>query len=233
MPGRPVKSWPFGPTRGFEHAHRMTYQVKEIFYTLQGEGAQAGRPAVFCRFAGCNLWSGREEDRASAVCRFCDTDFVGTDGPDGGRFADADALAQAIAVRWRGPGRERRFVVFTGGEPLLQLDAALIDAMHAQGFEVAVESNGTLAAPPGIDWLCISPKAGAPLKQTGGQELKVVVPQEGLSLDALAALPFERFYLQPMDGPALAHNTQWAVAQCLRDPRWRLSVQTHKVIGIR
>ena len=211
----------------------MTYQVKEIFYTLQGEGAQAGRPAVFCRFAGCNLWSGREEDRADAVCRFCDTDFVGTDGTGGGRFADAGALAAAIAAQWPAAGRERRFVVFTGGEPLLQLDTALIDAVHALGFTIAVESNGTLAAPAGIDWLCVSPKAGAPLKQTRGQELKVVVPQAGLSLDELAGLDFERFYLQPMDGPALAENTQWAVAQCLRDPRWRLSVQTHKVIGIR
>ncbi len=212
----------------------MTYQVKEIFSTLQGEGANAGRPAVFCRFAGCNLWSGREEDRATAVCRFCDTDFVGADGPDGGRFADADAgaLADAIAARWKG-GAGHRFVVFTGGEPLLQLDAPLIDAMHACGFEIAVESNGTIAAPAGIDWLCVSPKAGAPLKQTRGQELKVVVPQAGLSLDALAALDFERFYLQPMDGPERVANTEWAVAECLRDPRWRLSVQTHKVIGIR
>jgi len=211
----------------------MTYQVKELFYTLQGEGANAGRPAVFCRFAGCNLWSGREEDRASAVCRFCDTDFVGTDGPDGGRFAEADALADAIVSRWTGAGNATRLVVFTGGEPLLQLDAALIDAVHARGFEIAVESNGTIAAPAGIDWLCVSPKAGAPLKQTRGNELKVVVPQEGLSLDELATLDFERFYLQPMDGPAAAANTQWAIAHCLRDPRWRLSVQTHKVIGIR
>jgi 7-carboxy-7-deazaguanine synthase (Cx14CxxC type) len=210
----------------------MAYQVKEIFYTLQGEGAQAGRPAVFCRFAGCNLWSGREEDRASAVCRFCDTDFVGTDGPDGGRFVDAPALADAIAARWQGAGN-RRFVVFTGGEPLLQLDKPLIDALHARSFEIAVESNGTLAAPEGIDWLCVSPKAGAPLRQRSGQELKVVVPQPGLSLDELAGLDFERFYLQPMDGPELAANTQWAVAECLRDARWRLSVQTHKVIGMR
>jgi 7-carboxy-7-deazaguanine synthase len=211
----------------------MTYQVKEIFYTLQGEGANAGRPAVFCRFAGCNLWSGREEDRASAVCRFCDTDFVGTDGPDGGRFADAAGLADAIASRWTGATGGKRMVVFTGGEPLLQLDAALIDAMHALQFEIAVESNGTLAAPAGIDWLCVSPKAGAPLRQTRGNELKLVVPQPGVSLDELAALDFERFYLQPMDGPDAAANTQWAIAQCLRDPRWRLSVQTHKVIGIR
>jgi len=211
----------------------MTYQVKEIFYTLQGEGANAGRPAVFCRFAGCNLWSGRDEDRASAVCRFCDTDFVGTDGPDGGRFADAPALASAIASRWAAAHAGPRLVVFTGGEPLLQLDAPLIDAVHAAGFEIAVESNGTIAAPAGIDWLCVSPKAGAPLKQTRGNELKVVVPQPGLSLDELATLDFERHYLQPMDGPDAAANTQWAIAQCLRDPRWRLSGQTHKVIGIR
>lgn len=211
----------------------MTYQVKEIFYTLQGEGANAGRPAVFCRFAGCNLWSGREEDRASAVCRFCDTDFVGTDGPDGGRFAQAGELASAIASRWPASGAGTKLVVFTGGEPLLQLDAALIDAMHAQGFEIAVESNGTIAAPAGIDWLCVSPKAGAPLMQTRGQELKVVVPQPALSLDDLAHLDFQHFFLQPMDGPEAAVNTQWAIEQCLRDPRWRLSVQTHKVIGIR
>jgi 7-carboxy-7-deazaguanine synthase (Cx14CxxC type) len=211
----------------------MTYQVKEIFYTLQGEGANAGRPAVFCRFAGCNLWSGREEDRASAVCKFCDTDFVGTDGPDGGRFVDAASLASSIDSRWPCGVAGRKLVVFTGGEPMLQLDTALIAAMHAQGFEIAVESNGTIAAPEGIDWLCISPKAGAPLKQTRGQELKVVVPQPGLSLDELATLDFEHFFLQPMDGPQASANTQWAIAQCLRDPRWRLSVQTHKVIGIR
>ncbi|HEY2925889.1 7-carboxy-7-deazaguanine synthase [Piscinibacter sp.] len=211
----------------------MTYQVKEIFYTLQGEGANAGRPAVFCRFAGCNLWSGREEDRAQAVCRFCDTDFVGTDGPDGGKFATADALATAIAACWAGECGGRRLVVCTGGEPLLQLDAALIAALHAYAFEIALETNGSLAAPPGIDWICVSPKAGAPLRQTSGHELKVVVPQDGLALDALAALPFERFYLQPMDGPALAQNTEWAIAHCLRDPRWRLSVQTHKFLGIR
>lgn len=210
----------------------MTYQVKEIFYTLQGEGANAGRPAVFCRFAGCNLWSGREEDRADAVCRFCDTDFVGI-GPDGGRFSDAASLADAISVRWKGGDAGRRLVVFTGGEPLLQLDTGLVEAMHARQFEIAVESNGTIAAPPGIDWLCVSPKAGAPLTQTSGQELKVVVPQPGLSLDELAALDFDHFYLQPMDGPDRAANTEWAIAQCLRDPRWRLSVQTHKVIGIR
>ena len=211
----------------------MAYQVKEIFYTLQGEGANAGRPAVFCRFAGCNLWSGREADRASAVCRFCDTEFVGTDGDGGGRFDNAAALAAAVAARWGGGAVARPLVVCTGGEPLLQLDDELIAALHAQGFEIAVETNGTLAAPAGIDWICVSPKAGAPLVQTSGQELKVVVPQPGLVLDDLAALPFERFYLQPMDGPARDDHTQWAIAHCLRDPRWRLSVQTHKFLGIR
>jgi 7-carboxy-7-deazaguanine synthase (Cx14CxxC type) len=209
----------------------MTYQVKEIFYTLQGEGANAGRPAVFCRFAGCNLWSGREEDRAASVCRFCDTDFVGTDGPGGGKFATPEDLASAVAATW--PGGGKPFVVMTGGEPLLQLDTPLIAAVHARGFEIAVETNGTLAAPAGIDWLCVSPKAGAALVQRQGDELKVVVPQPGLSLDELATLPFGRRFLQPMDGPQAAANTQWAIAQCLRDPRWRLSVQTHKVIGIR
>jgi len=210
----------------------LAYAIKEIFLTLQGEGAQAGRTAVFCRFAGCNLWSGREADRAAAQCRFCDTDFVGTDGPDGGRFADAASLAAAITSRWTGVTSGRRLVVFTGGEPLLQLDAPLVDAIHAQGFEIAVETNGTIAAPSGIDWLCVSPKAGAPLSQTRGQELKVVVPQPALSLDDLATLAFDNFFLQPMDGPDAAANTQWAIAHCLRDPRWRLSVQTHKVIGI-
>jgi|SRR5438105_14836130 len=211
----------------------MTYQVKEIFYTLQGEGANAGRPAVFCRFAGCNLWSGREQDRATAICRFCDTDFVGTEGPDGGRFADAQALAAAIASRWIGGAGGSRLVVFTGGEPLLQLDAPLIDAVHDQGFEIALETNGTIAAPAGIDWICVSPKAGAPLKQTAGQELKVVVPQPGLELDRLAELDFEHRFVQAMDGPDAGRNMEWAIAHCLRDPRWRLSVQTHKLIGIR
>ncbi len=211
----------------------MTYQVKEIFYTLQGEGANAGRPAVFCRFAGCNLWSGREPDRAQAVCRFCDTDFVGTDGADGGRFASAEALAAAIAACWAGAPGGPRFVVFTGGEPLLQLDPALIDAMHRRAFEIAVETNGSIAAPAGIDWICVSPKAGAPLRQTSGHELKVVVPQPGLELDELAALDFKHRFVQPMDGSAAAHNTRWAIAHCLRDPRWRLSVQTHKFLGFR
>jgi len=211
----------------------VTYSVKEIFYTLQGEGLNAGRPAVFCRFAGCNLWSGREEDRATAVCRFCDTDFVGTDGTLGGKYASADALADAVAACWTGTGEGPRFAVLTGGEPLLQVDAALIDALHARGFQIAVESNGTVAAPPGIDWLCISPKAGAPLVQTTGQELKVVVPQPGLDLDGLATLPFGHRLLQPMDGPLVRENTRIAVQRCLDDPRWRLSVQTHKVLGIR
>jgi 7-carboxy-7-deazaguanine synthase (Cx14CxxC type) len=210
----------------------VTYAVKEIFYTLQGEGAQAGRPAVFCRFAGCNLWSGREEDRATAVCRFCDTDFVGTDGPDGGRFVDAVALADAVAAAW--PGGGRPFVVCTGGEPLLQLDAALVEALHERGFEVAVETNGTVAAcPPGIDWVCVSPKAGAPLRLTAGDELKVVVPQPGIDLEVLEELAFGRFAVQPMDGPEVAANMRLAVDICMRRPRWQLSLQTHKLLGIR
>jgi 7-carboxy-7-deazaguanine synthase len=209
----------------------MAYSVKEMFKTLQGEGGQAGRAAVFCRFAGCNLWSGREEDRAQATCDFCDTDFVGTDGEGGGKFADAAALARRLAEVW-GAGREGRCVVFTGGEPLLQLDAALIEAAHAEGFFVTVESNGTVAPPPGIDWLCVSPKAGAPLKALSGQELKLVFPQQGLSPEDFEALDFERFYLQPMDGPERAPNTSAAVGYCLDHPLWRLSLQTHKMIGI-
>ena len=212
----------------------MSYAVKEVFYTLQGEGHHAGRPAVFCRFAGCNLWSGREADRAAAVCRFCDTDFVGTDGTGGGKFADAEALAAHVASHWpQAAGREGRFAVLTGGEPLLQVDAALTAALHGEGFEVAVESNGTVAAPPGIDWLCVSPKAGAPLVQTSGQELKVVVPQEGLDLAALERLDFPHLRVQPMDGPDRDAHTEWAVRWCLEHPRWQLSLQTHKVIGIR
>ena len=210
----------------------MTYSVKEIFYTLQGEGSHAGRPAVFCRFAGCNLWTGREEDRSSAVCKFCDTDFVGTDGTLGGKFAQAADLAARIASLWPQGGTDR-FVVLTGGEPLLQVDAALIDALHAQEFEVAVESNGTVAAPPGIDWLCVSPKAGAPLVQRSGQELKVVVPQPGIDLAELETLDFEHFRVQPMDGPQREANTEWAVQWCLQHPRWQLSLQTHKYLGIR
>ena len=211
----------------------MSYSVKEVFYTLQGEGHHAGRPAVFCRFAGCNLWSGREDDRAGAICRFCDTEFVGTDGTGGGKFTIAEALASHVAAHWPAAAGGRRFVVLTGGEPLLQLDAALIDALHAQGFEIAVETNGTVAAPAGIDWLCVSPKAGAPLLQTSGDELKVVVPQDGLDLAALEGLDFPHRRVQPMDGPDLARNTDWAVRWCLAHPQWQLSVQTHKVLGIR
>ncbi len=209
----------------------MSYAVKEIFLTLQGEGGQAGRPAVFCRFAGCNLWSGREVDRASAVCTFCDTDFVGMDGPGGGRFESPEALARAVAGCW-GLGREERLVVCTGGEPLLQLDPPVIAALHAEGFSIAVETNGTLAAPEGIDWVCVSPKAQAPLAQVRGQELKLVYPQVGVDPARFEGLDFERFYLQPMDGPAREANTKAAVAYCLSHPRWRLSLQTHKYIGI-
>lgn len=209
----------------------MAYAVKEMFKTLQGEGAQAGRAAVFCRFAGCNLWSGREEDRARAQCRFCDTDFVGTDGEGGARFADALALADALAATW-GDEEENRFVVFTGGEPLLQLDAALIAATHGRGFTIAVETNGTIAAPEDVDWICVSPKAGTELVQKSGAELKLVFPQEGLPPEDLAGLDFRHFFLQPMDGPDRARHTQDAVAYCLAHPRWRLSLQTHKMIGI-
>jgi 7-carboxy-7-deazaguanine synthase (Cx14CxxC type) len=210
----------------------VTYTVKEIFYTLQGEGAHAGRPAVFCRFAGCNLWSGLERDRAAAVCRFCDTDFVGT-GPDGGRFESADALAEAVAVRWPAGTDAGRFVVCTGGEPLLQLDEALIDALHERGFEVAIETNGTQPAPPGVDWVCVSPKAGAELVLTAGDELKLVYPQDGAPPERYAGLRFRRFSLQPMDGPEREHYTGLAIAYCLRNPQWRLSLQTHKLTGIR
>ena len=208
------------------------YTVKEIFYTLQGEGANAGRAAVFCRFAGCNLWTGREADRADAVCRFCDTDFVGV-GPDGGRFATADALADAVAARWPSVDGGRPLVVCTGGEPLLQLDAAAVAALHERGFEVAVETNGTRQPPPGLDWVCVSPKVGAPLVLTAGDELKLVYPQEGGDPARFAGLPFRHFLLQPMDGPDVAVNTGRAVAYCLAHPQWRLSVQTHKVVGIR
>jgi 7-carboxy-7-deazaguanine synthase len=209
----------------------MTYAVKELFKTLQGEGAQAGRSAVFCRFAGCNLWSGREEDRAEAVCKFCDTEFVGTDGEGGGKFTTAEALAEAIAATW-GNGPWRRYVVFTGGEPLLQLDAPLVEAVHARGFEIAVETNGTLMPPPGIDWVCVSPKAGAPFELKAGNELKLVFPQAGIDPAGLEALNFDHFWVQPMDGPARAANTEAAVAFCLARPLWRLSLQTHKIIGI-
>jgi 7-carboxy-7-deazaguanine synthase (Cx14CxxC type) len=213
----------------------MTYAVKEIFYTLQGEGAQAGRAAVFCRFSGCNLWSGREADRASAICRFCDTEFVGVDGTGGGRFHTANALATAVADKWPADTPGRRFVVCTGGEPLLQLDTALIAALHERGFEIAVETNGTIAAPKGIDWLCVSPKATTELVQQSGDELKLVFPQ--IEAEAAPArfegLAFQHFFLQPMDGPLREENTQLAVRYCLEHPRWRLSLQTHKLLGIR
>jgi len=209
----------------------MSYAVKEIFLTLQGEGGQAGRAAVFCRFAGCNLWSGREQDRAGAVCTFCDTDFVGLDGPGGGRFATAQDLAAAVERAW--PGGERdRLVVLTGGEPLLQVDDALVAALHARGFALALETNGTLPAPAGIDWVCVSPKADAPVVQTKGQELKLVYPQPGVDPARFEGLDFERFLLQPMDGPEREANTAAAIAYCLAHPRWRLSVQTHKYLGI-
>ena len=209
----------------------MSYAVKEIFLTLQGEGGQAGRPAVFCRFAGCNLWSGREEDREKAVCTFCDTDFVGMDGPGGGRFADAEALAAAVEAAWTG-GPDNRLTVLTGGEPLLQVDAALIDALHACGFSIALETNGTLAVPEGVDWICVSPKADAEVVQTRGHELKLVFPQAKARPERFEHLDFERFLLQPMDGPDRDANTQAAVAYCLAHPRWRLSVQTHKYLGL-
>lgn len=230
------------------------YSVKEIFYTLQGEGAHTGRTAVFCRFAGCNLWSGREADRGSAICQFCDTDFADTNGPGGGKFATADALAAAIEAMWllksqkmatTGPSTRppegglaqddtlsRRFVVCTGGEPLLQLDVRLIDALHARGFEIAVETNGTIAAPAGIDWVCVSPKAGSELKQRSGNELKLVFPQSGADPAQFESLTFRHFFLQPMDGPSREANTQAALRYCLDHPRWRLSLQTHKILQI-
>ena len=211
----------------------MTYSVKEIFYTLQGEGLQAGRPAVFCRFAGCNLWTGLERDRAQAICRFCDTDFVGTDGPGGGKFGDAEALASAINACWTPQGLPgQKFVVFTGGEPLLQLDASLIDAVHQHGFEIAVETNGTQPAPAGIDWICVSPKAGAPLLLTEGHELKLVYPQAGAMPEQFAQLAFRHFLIQPMDGPDRARNTAMAIDYCKAHPQWRLSIQSHKVLNI-
>jgi len=209
------------------------YSVKEIFYTLQGEGANAGTPAVFCRFAGCNLWSGREADRASATCNFCDTDFVGTDGPGGGKFESAGDLAAAVAASWPGDNARHRFVVCTGGEPLLQLDTSLLAALHAHGFRVAVETNGTVAPPAGVDWVCVSPKAGAALALEGGDELKLVFPQPGAPPERFESLAFDHFFLQPMDGPDRDANTRSAVDYCLRHPRWRLSLQSHKLIGIR
>jgi 7-carboxy-7-deazaguanine synthase (Cx14CxxC type) len=215
----------------------MTYTVKEIFYTLQGEGAQTGRAAVFCRFSGCNLWSGREEDRSRAVCQFCDTDFVGV-GPDGGRFKSAKELADAIDRCWNGEkreavGGERKFVVCTGGEPLLQLDEAAIAELHERGFEVAVETNGTRPAPRSLDWICVSPKAGAPFVQKSGNELKLVYPQENAPPENFVDLDFQHFFLQPMDGPEVTANTERAIEYCLRHPRWRLSIQTHKLVGVR
>ena len=209
----------------------MSYAVKETYYTLQGEGANVGRPAVFLRFAGCNLWSGHEADRASATCDFCDTDFVGTDGPGGGKFATARELAAAVAAAWLGDA-QRRFVVCTGGEPLLQLDAPLVAALHATGFDVAIETNGTLLPPPGIDWVCVSPKAGAALVLRSGHELKLVYPQDGLPPENVAGLDFRHFFLQPMDGPDRLRNTDLALRYCLEHPRWRLSLQTHKLLGI-
>lgn len=214
----------------------MTYAVKEIFYTLQGEGGQAGRAAVFCRFAGCNLWSGREEDRAQAVCRFCDTDFVGTDGTGGGKFANAQALAEAVRSHWPAQNvasaQGRPLVVCTGGEPLLQLDSPLIDALHQQGFEIAVETNGTQPIPPGLDWVCVSPKAGSEQVATAGDELKLVFPQPGAMPEQFEHLAFRHFFLQPMDGPMREQHTQAAVAYCMAHPQWRLSLQTHKLLGI-
>jgi 7-carboxy-7-deazaguanine synthase (Cx14CxxC type) len=225
------------------------YSVKEIFYTLQGEGAQTGRASVFCRFAGCNLWSGREADRTSAVCKFCDTDFADTNGPGGGKFATAEALAGAVADKWNGRGlpglkietlrtqfssveQGKRYVVCTGGEPLLQLDELLIAALHAEGFEIAVETNGTIVAPAGIDWICVSPKAGANMVQTTGDELKLVYPQPGAEPEQFEQLGFRHFFLQPMDGLAREANTKLALEYCLAHPRWRLSLQTHKLLGI-
>lgn len=211
----------------------MSYAVKEIFYTLQGEGAQAGRAAVFCRFAGCNLWTGREQDRETAVCTFCDTDFAGTDGDGGGRFATPAALADAVAAAWPEGAGGRPYVVCTGGEPLLQLDAEAVAALQARGFEVAVETNGTQDPPPGLDWICVSPKAGAELRLCAGNELKLVFPQTGAEPGRYESLAFEHFFLQPMDGPLVERHTRDALAYCLARPRWRLSLQTHKLLGIR
>jgi 7-carboxy-7-deazaguanine synthase len=210
----------------------VSYAVKEIFLTLQGEGARAGRAAVFCRFSGCNLWSGREQDRETATCRFCDTDFVGTDGTLGGRYGSADQLADTVAAQWTGANADR-YVVLTGGEPLLQVDRPLIDALHARGFEIGIETNGTIVPPEGMDWICVSPKAGADLVVRAGHELKLVYPQQGAAPEDYLGLSFERFSLQPMDGPNVTENTARAVDYCLRHPKWRLSVQTHKTLGIR
>jgi 7-carboxy-7-deazaguanine synthase (Cx14CxxC type) len=209
------------------------YSVKEIFYTLQGEGAQTGRAAVFCRFAGCNLWSGREADRASAICRFCDTDFADTNGPGGGKFGSAEELAAAVDAKWPANiAAHEKFVVCTGGEPLLQLDAAAIDALHGRGFEIAVETNGTISAPAGLDWICVSPKAGSEMNQVTGDELKLVYPQVGAEPENFTKLDFQNFFLQPMDGPSREENTQLALQYCLAHPQWRMSLQTHKLLGI-
>lgn len=210
----------------------MTYSVKEVFYTLQGEGLRAGRPAVFCRFAGCNLWTGREQDRQEAVCQFCDTDFVGTDGTFGGKYSSAQVLSELIAAQWP-QGQAHRYVVLTGGEPLLQVDESLVAALHSEEFEIAVETNGSVTAPSGIDWICVSPKAGADWIQRSGHELKLVYPQPGLMPDAVDAVDFDHFLLQPMDGPLQRQNTRAAIAYCQAHPRWRLSVQTHKTLNIR
>jgi 7-carboxy-7-deazaguanine synthase len=210
----------------------VAYSIKEIFYTLQGEGTHAGRPAVFCRFAGCNLWSGRESDRATAICKFCDTDFVGTDGVLGGKYLDAGTLARTIDRLWPDTYAASKFVVFTGGEPLLQLDEALIEAMHGAAFEIAIETNGTLPVPDGVDWICVSPKMGSDLCVKKGNELKVVIPQQGQALQEYETLDFEHFFLQPMDGPQLERNTRLAIELCLKHPKWKLSLQTHKLLQI-
>jgi 7-carboxy-7-deazaguanine synthase len=210
----------------------VTYSIKEIFYTLQGEGAHAGRPAVFCRFSGCNLWTGREQDRATATCQFCDTDFVGTDGEGGGKFRDASSLAATIDSLWPGSYPASKYVVFTGGEPLLQLDAALIDAMHGVGFTIAIETNGTLPVPPGVDWICVSPKVGSTLVVHRGDEIKVVIPQAGQDLADYQHLDFANYFVQPMDGPLAVFNTQLAIDTCRRNPQWKLSLQTHKLLQI-
>jgi 7-carboxy-7-deazaguanine synthase len=210
----------------------VTYSIKEIFYTLQGEGAHAGRPAVFCRFSGCNLWTGREQDRATATCQFCDTDFVGTDGEGGGKFRDASSVAATIDSLWPASYPASKYVVFTGGEPLLQLDAALIDAMHAVGFTIAIETNGTLPVPPGVDWICVSPKVGSTLVVHRGDEIKVVIPQAGQDLADYQHLDFANYFVQPMDGPLAVFNTQLAIDTCRRNPQWKLSLQTHKLLQI-
>lgn len=210
----------------------MTYSIKEIFYTLQGEGTHAGRPAVFCRFSGCNLWSGRESDRATAICKFCDTDFVGTDGELGGKYADSERLAATVNSLWPTTYEKSKFVVFTGGEPLLQLDEALIKAMHDHGFEIAIETNGTLLVPAGVDWVCVSPKMGAELRVRKGNELKVVIPQVGQSLEDYESLEFDNFFVQPMDGPDVESNTRLAIEVCKKNPKWKLSLQTHKLLQI-